>query len=152
SATMNLRAVIQKVRGSIDEDLFGRLQSSVEDRNWDSIEALWRMKTEIAGEVELRGAFAGETAGDVLGRLEQTDAGRQFLERSLAPYQQEFGNKAIWSHEFVYPTWKENPAPIIEAVRGYLESDYDYPATIQAVRKDLAAATDEVKEGLHGEQ
>ena len=152
SATMNLRAVIQKVRGSIDEDLFGRLQSSVEDRNWDSIEALWRMKTEIAGGVELRGAFAGETAGDVLGRLQRTDAGRQFLERSLAPYQQEFGNKAIWSHEFVYPTWKENPAPIIEAVRGYLESDYDYPATIQAVRKDLAAATDEVKEGLHGEQ
>jgi pyruvate,water dikinase len=37
-------------------------------------------------------------------------------------------------------------------VRGYLESDYDYPATIEAVRKDLAAAIEEVKEGLQGEQ
>ena len=29
-----------------------------------------------------------------------------------------------------FPTWKENPAPIVEAVRGYLETDYDYPAAI----------------------
>lgn len=152
SATMNLRAVIQRLRGSIDEDLFGRLQSSVEDRNWDSIEALWRMKNEVAGEPQLRQAFAGDTARDVLASLQRTDAGRRFLESSLAPYQREFGNKSIWSHEFVYPTWKENPAPIVEAVRGYVESDYNYPATIEAVRKDLAAAIEEVKEGLHGEE
>jgi len=151
SATMNLRAVIQRLRGSIDEDLFGRLQSSVEDRNWDSIEALWRMKGEVAGDPVLRQAFTGETAGDVIGRLERTDAGRRFLEGSLAAYRQEFGNKSIWSHEFVFPTWKEHPAPIIEAVRGYLESDYNYPATIEAVRRDLASAVQEVKEGFKGE-
>ena len=152
SSTMNLRAVIQRLRGSIDEDLFGRLQSSIDDRNWDSIEALWHMKTEVAGDPDLGAAFAGETAGDVLRRLEQTQAGLRFLEGSLAAYRREFGNKSIWSHEFVFPTWRENPAPIIEAVRGYVESAYDYPATIEAVRRDLASAVQEVKEGLQGEQ
>jgi phosphohistidine swiveling domain-containing protein len=152
SATMNLRAFIQKLHGGIDEDLFGRLQSSVEDRNWDSIEALWRMKNEVHRDPALREAFAGDTARDVLARLQRSDAGRRFIEQSLEPYQREFGNKSIWSHEFVFPTWKENPAPIIEAVRGYLETDYDYPKTIEAVRKDLAEAIAHVKEGLRGEQ
>jgi pyruvate,water dikinase len=152
SATMNLRAVIQKLHGGIDEDLFGRLQSSVEDRNWDSIEALWRMKNEVHRDAALKEAFAGDTARDVLARLQRTEAGRRFIERSLEPYQREFGNKSIWSHEFVFPTWKENPAPIIEAVRGYVETDYDYPKTIEAVRKDLAEAIAQVKEGLRGEQ
>ena len=152
SATMNLRAVIQKLHGGIDEDLFGRLQSSVEDRNWDSIEALWRMKNEVHRDAALKEAFAGDTARDVLARLQRTEAGRRFIERSLEPYQREFGNKSIWSHEFVFPTWKENPAPIIEAVRGYVETDYDYPKTIEAVRKDLAKAIAQVKEGLRGEQ
>src|SRR5919108_5118900 len=91
SATINLRAVIQKVRGEIDEDLFGRLQSSVEDRNWDSIEALWRMKRDIQQDPALTEAFTGETAKDVLLRLQRSDSGRRFGERSLEPYQREFG-------------------------------------------------------------
>ena len=47
SATLNLRAVMQKARGTVDEALLGRLQNSASDRNWDSIEALWRMKNEV---------------------------------------------------------------------------------------------------------
>ena len=40
------------------------------------------------------------------------------MRNRLEAYQQEFGYKAIWSHEFSFPTWVENPAPILEAVRG----------------------------------
>ena len=46
SATLNLRAVMEKTHGTIDEALLGRLQNSAKDRNWDSIEALWKMKEE----------------------------------------------------------------------------------------------------------
>ena len=35
SATLNLRAVMEKTRGSVDEELLGRLQNSASDRNWD---------------------------------------------------------------------------------------------------------------------
>ena len=65
SATLNLRAVMDKHRGRVDEPLLGRLQNSATDRNWDSIEALWRMKNEVRDDPELRGAFArGRGRGD----------------------------------------------------------------------------------------
>jgi phosphohistidine swiveling domain-containing protein len=148
SATMALGATVAEVKGEADPALLGRLQSSIEDRNWDSIEALWQMKEEIKGDDELREAFKGETAADVLRSLQGSDRGRRFLDERLTPYRQEFGYKAIWSHEFSFPTWMESPAPIVEAVRGYLETDYDYPAAIQAVRDDLAAAQEELFDGV----
>jgi phosphohistidine swiveling domain-containing protein len=148
SATMALNATIEDVRGAADPVLVGRLQSSVDDRNWDSIEALWQMKEEIKGDGELRAAFRGDTAGDVLRALEGTEGGRRFLDERLAPYRQEFGYKSIWSHEFSFPTWKENPAPIVEALRGYLETDYDYLSAIAAVRDDLERAQAELLQGV----
>jgi pyruvate,water dikinase len=152
SATLGLQGAIQEIKGSVDQELFGRLQSSVEDRNWDSIEALWKMKNQVKASPELKKAFEGDTASDVLNRLRASAAGRGFIEKELATYQQDFGYKAIWSHEFVFPTWKENPAPIIEAIRGYLETDYDYPKTINAVKEDLESAVGELLDGVKGDQ
>ena len=152
SSTLGLQGAIQEIKGSVDQELFGRLQSSVEDRNWDSIEALWKMKNQVKASPELKKAFEGDTASDVLNRLRGSAAGRGFVDKELATYQQDFGYKAIWSHEFVFPTWKENPAPIIEAIRGYLETDYDYPKTIDAVKKDLESAVGELLDGVKGEQ
>ena len=149
SATMALNGTIQEVKGDVDPDLPGRLQSSVDDRNWDSIEALWRMKEEIKGDAELNAAFhAGESAAGVLAALEGSERGQRFVAERLRPYQEEFGNKAIWSHEFVYPTWRESPAPILEAVRGYLETDYDYAAALAAVKADLESAIRELMDGV----
>ena len=148
SATMALNGTIAEVKGEVDPALMGRLQSSLSDRNWDSIEALWQMKEEVAADEELRAAFAGETAGDVLRGLETSERGRAFRRDRLEPYQQEFGYKAIWSHELSFPTWRENPAPILEAMRGYLETDYDYPAAIDGVRKDLDSAVAELMDGV----
>jgi phosphohistidine swiveling domain-containing protein len=153
SSTVGLNATIGEIKGEVDPNLGGRLQSSVDDRNWDSIEGLWQMKEEIKGDKELDDAFRhrGETAKDVLGALEGSERGRQFLAERVEPYQQEFGYHAIWSHEFAFPTWKETKTPTIEALRGYVETDYDYPATIAAVKEDLEAAVAELMDGVEGE-
>src|SRR5919199_4112617 len=148
SAVLALDAAIRNVKGEVDPELMGRLQNSVEDRNWDSIEALWRMKEEIKDDDELRAAFAGDSAADVLRALDGSDRGRRFVSESLTTWQKQFGYKAIWSHEFAFPLWVENPAPILEQVRGYLETDYDYPTTIDAVREDLEAAQRELMDGV----
>ncbi|MBV9229867.1 MAG: PEP-utilizing protein, partial [Chloroflexi bacterium] len=113
-----------------------------------SIEALWRIKEEVKGDAELTRAFQGETAGDVLRSLQTTEQGRRLITERIEPYQKEFGYKAIWSHEFVYPTWKENATPIIEVVRGYLETNYNYPGTIQAVKEDLDKAIHELMDDV----
>ncbi len=152
SATLNLRAVAQKTRGEIDEVLLGRLQNSARDRNWDSIEALWKMKEEVRSDTALAAAFRHETAPEIIAALNGTERGRQFIEQRVEPYQREFGWHAVWSHEFIFPTVREQMEPVIETVRGYIETEYDYPATIAAMVADIDRASAEILAGLEGEQ
>jgi phosphohistidine swiveling domain-containing protein len=151
ASTQDLNAVIAEVRGEEDPGLMGRLQSSLEDRNWDSIEDLWKIKEEIKGDGELVAAFEGQTAEDVGRALEDSERGRRLIEERIVRHQKAFGYKSIWSHEFAFKTWREDPAPILEAVRGYLATDYDYPSNIASVRDDLEAAKREVMEGVEGD-
>jgi pyruvate,water dikinase len=83
--------------------------------------------------------------------LDGTERGRRFVAERIETHQRTFGYKSIWSHEFIYKLWAEDPAPIVEAIRGYIATDYDYPANIEAVRKDLEAAKVEVMEGVEGD-
>lgn len=150
SATMALNAAIGEAKGEGDHSaLMGRLQSSTENRNWDSIEELWRIKEWIRAEGgPVAAEFRRPTAQDVLRGLQDSEAGRAFLADKILPYQKVFGYKSMWAHEFSFTTWRENPAPIIEAVRGYLEVDYDYPSELKAVADDLEAAKREAMDGV----
>jgi phosphohistidine swiveling domain-containing protein len=151
SATLKLRAVMEKIRGTIDEELLGRLQNSASDRNWDSIESLWRMKNEVRDEPELRAAFAPEDTRVIAENLRGSDRGRRFIAERVEPYQREFGWHAVWSHEFIFPTVREEIGPVLELIRGYLVSDYDFPTAIEAMRSDIEAASREILDGLERE-
>ena len=121
SATLKLRAVMEKTRGSVDDALLGRLQNSASDRNWDSIEALWKMKNEVRDDPELRAAFGAGDAEEIAAALRGSDRGRRFIDERVKPYQREFGWHAVWSHEFIFPTVREQMEPVLELVRGYLD-------------------------------
>jgi phosphohistidine swiveling domain-containing protein len=151
SATLNLRAVMEKTHGRIDEALLGRLQSSANDRNWDKIRALWEMKEEVKADPELQEAFSGLTAADIIPALEASERGRRFIDERVVPYQKEFGWHAVWSHEFVYTSFREDMTPVVQLVRDQYSSDYDYPSTIAALKADIDAAAVEILEGLEGD-
>ncbi len=151
SATLNLRAVMEKTHGKINEQLLGRLQNSARDRNWDSIEALWKMKEEAKADAELAAIFKAETAGEIIVALEANARGRRFVAERVTPYQKEYGWHAVWSHEFIFPNVVEQMEPVIELVRGYIETNYDYPKTIGVLAADIAAAAKEILEGLEGD-
>jgi pyruvate,water dikinase len=151
ASTQALNGLLEDHKGEAAAALMGRLQSSLDDRNWDSIEDLWRMKEEIRGDPELATACEGDTAADIMRALEASERGRRFISERLVPHQRSFGYKAIWSHEFAFKTWREDPAPLLEALRGYLATDYDYPANIASVRDDLEAAKREALEGVEGD-
>ncbi len=151
SATLNLQAVMEEVRGEVDGELLGRLQNSADDRNWDAIEELWKMKELAKEEPEIAKAFA-EAAGDQIHEaLGSTERGRQFIKESLEPYQREFGWHAVWSHEFIFPSRYEDPSPVLDVIKGYLESDYDYPSAVKHLADDIADASAKLLEGLEGE-
>jgi phosphohistidine swiveling domain-containing protein len=151
SATLKLRAVMEKTRGSVDEELLGRLQNSASDRNWDSIEALGRMKNEVRDDPELRAAFGAGESRAIAEALRRSDRGRRFIAERLVPYQREFGWHAVWSHEFIFPTVREHMDPVLDVIKGYLESDYDYASAIDAMRRDIDAASREILDGLAGD-
>ena len=141
SATLNLRAVMEKTRGSVDEQLLGRLQNSASDRNWDSIEALWRMKNEVRDDAGSCGLPSRARPRSDRRAAVPSERGRRFIAERVEPYQREFGWHAVWSHEFIYPTAREEMEPVLELVRGYLDTDYDYPTAIEAMRRDIEAAS-----------
>jgi len=151
SATLNLRAVMEKTHGKINEQLLGRLQNSAKDRNWDSIGALWKMKEEAKADPELAAIFKADTAGEIIVALKASERGKRFIAERVVSYQKEYGWHAVWSHEFVFPTVREQMEPVIELVRGYIETNYDYPKTIGALAADIAAAAKEILEGLEGD-
>ena len=151
SATLNLRAVVEEVRGEVDEELLGRLQNSAADRNWDSLELLWTMKEEAKKSDVLTAAFAKDTGGEILEALGSTPEGQQFLDERVTAWQREFGWHAVWSHEFIFPSRFEEAAPILDVLRGYIESDYDYPSAVKELADDIAAASKELLDGLEGE-
>lgn len=130
-----------EVVGANDPELIGRILVSDEDRNWDSIRELWQLKEKVKASPTLRAAFQPETAGGVFKALAGSDEGKAFL-ADIDAYKLEYGNKSIYTHEYIFTTWRENPAPIIEALRGYLNTDYDYNAAVQALRdsRDKAIA------------
>lgn len=150
SATMALNAEIAKVKGDGDHgELMGRLQASTENRSWAAIKGLWEMKEFIKAEQgDVAAAFTKATAADTLAALNGTDAGKAFLKDRFDKYLSVYGYKSMWAHEFSFKTWKENPAPAIEVIRGYLETDYDYQADNKRVRVDLAAACEDVMDGV----
>ncbi len=151
SGTLNLQAVMEEVRGEADNVLLGRLQNSAKDRNWDSIEALWKMKEEVKGDAELSSLFSLETGSEVLAALKESERGQRFIAEKLKPYQREFGWHAVWSHEFIFPSRYEKAEPVLEVIKGYIETDYDYPSTVQHLADDIKKASEELLEGLEGE-
>ena len=151
SSTTALNSAIDEFKPDAKDDLKGRLQSSVKDRNWDSVEALWKMKETIKGNATLEAAFKIPTSAAVMEALNGSADGKALIKDQLEPYLEEFGNKAMWSHEVMFPLWIENPGPAIEAVRGYVVSDYDYRATIKRVEDDLNDAIAECMDGVTGE-
>ena len=51
SSTLALNAAIAEAKGEGDHSaLMGRLQSSTDNRNWDSIEELWQIKEGVKNE------------------------------------------------------------------------------------------------------
>ncbi len=151
SATLNLRAAMEKTHGKVDEALLGRLQSSASDRNWDKIRALWEMKEEIKSDPTLRAAFDKPTAAEIVPALEASERGRRFIGERVVPYQKEFGWHAVWSHEFIFPSFREDMNPVIQLVRDQYSDDYDYPSKVAALKADIDAAATEVLQGLSGE-
>jgi pyruvate,water dikinase len=136
--------VLIPIVGEQHKALVGRILVSDEDRNWDSVRDLWALKEKVKKSPTLTRAFdENDTAGGVMQALEGFDEGRALL-KAVDAYKNEYGNKSMYAHEYIYPTWRENPTPIVEALRGYLLSDYDCEKDVRQLRENRDTAIAEM--------
>jgi phosphohistidine swiveling domain-containing protein len=142
-ASITFEGIFTELIGAQHKELVGRILISDEDRNWDSVRDLWTLKEKVKASPTLKGAFQPETADGVIKALGTTDEGRQLLQE-IDAYKTEYGNKSMWAHEYIYTTWRENPTPIVEGLRGYLSSDYDYEQDVAGLRANREAAIAEM--------
>jgi phosphohistidine swiveling domain-containing protein len=143
-ASITFESVLIPLIGEQHKPLVGRILISDEDRNWDSVRELWALKETVKTSAVLKRAFDdNETADGVMRSLGASEEGRALLQE-IDRYKNEYGNKSMYAHEYLYTTWRENPTPIVEALRGYLLSDYDYEKDVRQLRANRDAAIKEM--------
>ena len=138
-SSLTFESLFVRIVGEAHKGLVGRILVSDEDRNWDSVRDLWKLKEVARAAPAIRQAFEKESTDNVVKTLAGSPEGRDFLKK-IDDYKLEYGNKSMWAHEYIYPTWRENPTPIVEAIRGYLTSDYDYEKDVRQLRQNRDAA------------
>ena len=127
-----------------DDVLIGKINVSPDDRNWDSLKALWEMKEEVCKNPELKELFLSTKDNAVImEKISSIPGSKKFLDMMEA-YRVEYGFKAMYTHEFIYKTWYEDPTPAYEAVRTYVNNDYDYNAEYDSCMKSQKEAIEQL--------
>jgi phosphohistidine swiveling domain-containing protein len=156
TASMGFVQATKELIGDVDPDILGKVNVSQADRNWDSLKALWQLKEKAKADSELSGIFKNtDKAADIGSKLESSAKGKAFM-KDVIKYSEEFGYKAVYPHEYIYPLYVEDPTPILEQIQSYLASDFNYNAVydrcieeqkeaIAYLRKQLAGKSEEVK-------
>ncbi|MDD3823904.1 MAG: PEP-utilizing enzyme [Sphaerochaetaceae bacterium] len=125
-ASMGFNGVVNSLIGNVDQDLLGKVNVSRKDRNWDSLKALYQLKEEVKKDAELKKLFTEiEVPADIEAALKKTAKGKAFL-NDVFEYAKEFGYKAIYTHEYVFPLYIEDQKPILEQIKSYLATDFNY--------------------------
>jgi pyruvate,water dikinase len=143
-SAMAFQGVFTELIGAEHAGLIGRILVSDEDRNWDSIRELWKLKETVKSSPALKAVFQqNDNAESVMKALALSEEGRALL-RDIDAYKFEYGNKAMYTHEYIFTTWRENPTPILEGLRGYLDTDYNYQDDVRQLRQNRTAAIAEM--------
>ncbi|WP_213951005.1 PEP-utilizing enzyme [Tepidanaerobacter syntrophicus] len=151
-ASTEFTNMCKEIFGEVDNDLIGKINVSRQDKNWDSLKALWEIKQYICSVPDLKTLFIESPVENIIAKVGKIQGGDKLL-KMIADYQEEYGYKAVYTHEYIYKTWKEDPTPIFEALRGYIINDYDYYKdyntciqTQEAAIKELYSRTKNARE------
>jgi phosphohistidine swiveling domain-containing protein len=150
SASMRFVQTAKELIGDVDPDTLGKVNVSQADRNWDSLKALWELKQKVKADPELSAVFTKtEKAADIPARLESSAKGKALIEDVVA-YAQEFGYKAIYTHEYIYPLYVEDQTPIYDQIKSYLASDFDYDGVYEKCIREQKEAIAHLRERIAG--
>ncbi len=146
--SIDFGTVVKELLGDISPEVMGKVNISRVDRNWDSLLELWKLKEKVKADKDLSAAFTeGGAAAEIRTLLEKTKAGADFL-RAIQVYANEFGYKSIYTHEYKFKLWVEDNTPIVEQVKNYFDTDYDYHKAYNKCIKEQDEAIAELRKKL----
>jgi pyruvate,water dikinase len=138
-------------------DLFGSdgafeaysLLQGLDNKTIETGRELWRLSRQALGMPEVRRVLEENAAADVVTALEGSAEGRRFLAK-LDEYLVEYGHRGdLWG--ISYPTWAEDPTPVIKMLKDYVAQSGGGPdeelASLAAERERHLAETRERLEG-----
>jgi phosphohistidine swiveling domain-containing protein len=150
SASMRFLQTAKELIGDVDPDTLGKVNVSRSDRNWDSLKALWQLKEQVKADAGLSAVFAAsENAAQIVEKLEGSDRGRALI-GEVVRYAEEFGYKAIYTHEYIYPLYVEDQSPIYEQIKSYLASDFDYTGVYEKCIREQDEAIASLRKRIAG--
>lgn len=137
-ASGEFQAIYEKAVGPVDDD-YSLISVSNDDRNWDSLRDAWEIKNDICANPEMKAFWLENDAATIMAGYEKVSGGKELKEK-LDAYINEYGWKPLWTHEYIYKLWIEDPTPVFEAIKGYVETNYNYEEQIAANNKSQADA------------
>jgi len=150
SASMGFVGTANALIGDVDPDTLGKVNVSREDRNWDSLKALWKLKEKVKADAELSAIFSKtEKVTDIAPKLNASAKGKAFM-NDIMVYAKEFGYKSIYTHEYRYPLYVEDQTPILDSIKSYLASDFDYNAVYDKCIREQDEAIAYLRKKLEG--
>jgi len=124
-----------------------KLLQGADNKSVEAGRKLWELAQEAAAQPALR-KIVDETPSDALWEaLARSDEGQAF-QAKLVEYASFYGRRSDTVQELAYPSWTENPGPILDNLKMYI-SDPDGPGPLQerlAAERDVAVA--EAREGI----
>ncbi len=116
-----------EVIGGDDRFASFRLLQGFDNHTLEADRALYALSRAARNSDEIRAALSENDTDAVLTTLESSDEGSRFLQR-LRAYLEEWGKRHDGHFAFEIPSWIEDPTPVVENLRDYVDQPERDPA------------------------
>lgn len=151
-----LGTMLERYFGDESEEIRSKLVSGVTGNvTMETNQRLWDLAQMGKKSAVVRAALLQSKNDALRSQLEQSEDGRAF-QRELDRFLTEYGHREV-RMDILYPTWSEDPAPVLSFLRTYLDlpdsqSPYHQQDRLVEQRKQLAAKVEQrVRNDLRGQ-
>jgi phosphohistidine swiveling domain-containing protein len=110
------------------------------NKSLETDRGLWQLAQLAKDNREVADCFQ---APDIWACLLATRNGQPFLD-ALQTFLDNYGWRSVTSHEFVEPTWREDPRHALAVVKSFMDNGFDFDARLAQVQQDRERKVQEV--------
>ncbi|MBP1932120.1 PEP-utilizing enzyme [Ammoniphilus resinae] len=122
---MALESLYGELTGEENATAVYELLTGVMNKTLETDRELWNLAEQMKAVPEVAAVLLKEPSGEWLAKLSETEAGQAFLAK-LELFLEAYGYRTQNSHEFLDPTWVENPEHVLTTLSEYIQKNYSF--------------------------